>query len=158
MYRWATQSRPDLRERISSYRAGYLPAERRQIEQELNGGQLKGVVATSALELGIDIGGLDICVLVGYPGSIINTWQRAGRVGRAGRESLILLIASPDALDQYFMRHPGDFFVRDLEDAVVDPTNQYILKNHLTCAARELPSSLANPSTRCPTIRRRLMR
>ena len=150
VYRWATQSRPDLRERISSYRAGYLPTERRQIEQELNGGQLKGVVATSALELGIDIGGLDVCVLVGYPGSIINTWQRAGRVGRAGRESLILLIASPDALDQYFMRHPGEFFARDLEDAVVDPTNQYILKNHLTCAARELPLVASEPEYALP--------
>ena len=150
VYRWATQSRPDLRERISSYRAGYLPTERRQIEQALNGGQLKGVVATSALELGIDIGGLDVCVLVGYPGSIINTWQRAGRVGRAGRESLILLIASPDALDQYFMRHPGEFFARDLEDAVVDPTNQYILKNHLTCAARELPLAASEPEYALP--------
>ena len=109
-----------------------------------------GVVATSALELGIDIGGLDVCVLVGYPGSIINTWQRAGRVGRAGRESLILLIASPDALDQYFMRHPREFFSRDLEDAVVDPTNQYILKNHLTCAARELPLAAREPEYALP--------
>ena len=153
VYRWATQSRPDLQARISSYRAGYLPTERRQIEQALNAGQLMGVVATSALELGIDIGGLDICVLVGYPGSIINTWQRAGRVGRAGRESLILLIASPDALDQYFMRHPKEFFTRDLEDAVVDPTNQYILKNHLACAARELPLAAGEPEYALPNYR-----
>lgn len=153
VYRWATQSRPDLQARISSYRAGYLPNERRQIEQALNAGQLMGVVATSALELGIDIGGLDICVLVGYPGSIINTWQRAGRVGRAGRESLILLIASPDALDQYFMRHPKEFFTRDLEDAVVDPTNQYILKNHLACAARELPLAAGEPEYALPNYR-----
>ena len=153
VYRWATQSRPDLQARISSYRAGYLPNERRQIEQALNAGQLMGVVATSALELGIDIGGLDICVLVGYPGSIINTWQRAGRVGRAGRESLILLIASPDALDQYFMRHPKEFFARDLEDAVVDPTNQYILKNHLACAARELPLAAGEPEYALPNYR-----
>ena len=153
VYRWATQNRPDLQARISSYRAGYLPNERRQIEQALNVGQLMGVVATSALELGIDIGGLDICVLVGYPGSIINTWQRAGRVGRAGRESLILLIASPDALDQYFMRHPKEFFTRDLEDAVVDPTNQYILKNHLACAARELPLAAGEPEYALPNYR-----
>ena len=153
VYRWATQNRPDLQARISSYRAGYLPNERRQIEQALNAGQLMGVVATSALELGIDIGGLDICVLVGYPGSIINTWQRAGRVGRAGRESLILLIASPDALDQYFMRHPKEFFARDLEDAVVDPTNQYILKNHLACAARELPLAAGEPEYALPNYR-----
>ncbi len=145
VYRWATQSRPDLRAKISSYRAGYLPEERRQIEQALNTGELLGVVSTSALELGIDIGGLDVCVLVGYPGSIINTWQRAGRVGRAGRESLIILIASKDALDQYFMKHPVQFFGRGVEDAVVDPANKYILKNHLTCAAREFPLTIHEP-------------
>jgi DEAD/DEAH box helicase domain-containing protein len=150
VYRWATQSRPDLRAKISSYRAGYLPEERRQIEQALNTGELLGVVSTSALELGIDIGGLDICVLVGYPGSIINTWQRAGRVGRAGRESLIILIASKDALDQYFMKHPVQFFGRGVEDAVVDPGNKYILKNHLVCAAREFPLTIHEPEYQIP--------
>ena len=84
VYRWATQERPELRRLISSYRAGYLPEERRQIESALSSGDLLGVVSTSALELGIDIGGLDVCILVGYPGSIVNTWQRAGRVGRSG--------------------------------------------------------------------------
>ena len=153
VYRWATQSRPDLRSKISSYRAGYLPEERRQIEHDLNSGQLFGVVSTSALELGIDIGGLDVCVLVGYPGSIINTWQRAGRVGRAGRESLIILIASKDALDQYFMKHPVQFFGRGVEDAVVDPTNKYILKNHLVCAAREFPLTTQEPEYEMPNWR-----
>ena len=153
VYRWATQSRPDLRSKISSYRAGYLPEERRQIEHDLNSGQLFGVVSTSALELGIDIGGLDVCVLVGYPGSIINTWQRAGRVGRAGRESLIILIASKDALDQYFMKHPVQFFERGVEDAVVDPTNKYILKNHLVCAAREFPLTTQEPEYEMPNWR-----
>ena len=148
IYRWATQNRRDLRERISSYRAGYLPEERRQIETALNSGQLLGVVSTSALELGIDIGGLDVCVLVGYPGSIVNTWQRAGRVGRAGRESIILLIASRDALDQYFMKNPAHFFGRQVEDAVVDPANKYILKSHLACAAREAPLTLDEPEYR----------
>ncbi len=145
VYRWATQERPELRRLISSYRAGYLPEERRQIENALSSGDLLGVVSTSALELGIDIGGLDVCILVGYPGSIVNTWQRAGRVGRSGRESLIILIASKDALDQFFMKHPTQFFDRDVEAAVVDPANAYILKHHLTCAAREYPLTLSEP-------------
>jgi DEAD/DEAH box helicase domain-containing protein len=145
VYRWATQHRTDLRRKISSYRAGYLPEERRQIESQLINGDLLGVVTTSALELGIDIGGLDVCVLVGYPGSIVNTWQRAGRVGRRGRESLVILLASRDALDQYFMKNPEQFFGRDIEDAVADPSNHYILEQHLPCAARELPLTLDEP-------------
>lgn len=145
VFRWATQHRDDLRRKISSYRAGYLPEERRQIESELINGNLLGVVTTSALELGIDIGGLDVCVLVGYPGSIVNTWQRAGRVGRRGRESLVIMLASRDALDQYFMKHPEQFFGRDIEDAVADPSNRYILEQHLPCAARELPLTLGEP-------------
>ncbi|MEW6754343.1 MAG: DEAD/DEAH box helicase [Candidatus Latescibacterota bacterium] len=145
IYNWATQRRPELQRVISSYRAGYLPEERRQIEAALLTGELLGVVSTSALELGIDIGGLDVCVLVGYPGSIVNTYQRAGRVGRAGRESLILLVASRDALDQYFMRHPERFFGRGVEEAVVDPANPYILKHHLACAAREVPLGMQDP-------------
>ena len=145
VYRWATQHRNDLRRKISSYRAGYLPEERRQIESQLISGELLGVVSTSALELGIDIGGLDMCVLVGYPGSIVNTWQRAGRVGRRGHESLVILLASRDALDQYFMKNPEKFFGRDIEDAVADPSNRYILEQHLPCAARELPLTLAEP-------------
>ncbi len=150
IYRWATQSRPDLRQLISSYRAGYLPEERRQIETALNTGELLGVVSTSALELGIDIGGLDICILVGYPGSIVNTWQRAGRVGRSGCASLVMLIASKDALDQFFMHHPQHFFGRNVEDAVVDPNNTYILKNHLSCAAGESPLTLHEPEYELP--------
>ncbi len=150
IYHWVTQSRNDLRDVISSYRAGYLPEERRQIEAALLDGRLKGVVSTSALELGIDIGGLDVCILVGYPGSIVNSWQRAGRVGRASNESLIVLIASRDALDQFFMRHPEHFFGRSFEDAVVDPSNKYVLKGHLACAARELPLSLDEPEYQIP--------
>jgi DEAD/DEAH box helicase domain-containing protein len=145
VYRWATQNQPDLRRVISSYRAGYLPEERRQIESALNAGELLGVVSTSALELGIDIGGLDVCILVGYPGSMVSTWQRAGRVGRAGRPALIMLIASKDALDQFFMKHPAYFFGRGVEDAVVDPANKYILKSHLACAASEYPLTLSEP-------------
>ena len=145
IYRWATQTRPQLRDCISAYRAGYLPEERRQIEASLMSGNLRGVVSTSALELGIDIGGLDVCIMVGYPGSIVSTWQRAGRVGRNGRESLILLVASRDALDQFYMKNPRRFFDGDIENAVADPSNHHILKAHLACAARELPLTAWEP-------------
>ncbi|MFB3819650.1 MAG: DEAD/DEAH box helicase [Candidatus Methylomirabilales bacterium] len=136
---WAHQAAPQLAERIRAYRAGYRPEERRAIEQGLFRERLLGVVSTSALELGIDVGGLDACLLVGYPGSIASTWQRGGRVGRAGQEALIVLIGLPDALDQYFMRHPKDFFARAPEAAVVDPGNRQILLDHLVAAAAELP-------------------
>ena len=150
VYRSATQQHPELREVISSYRAGYLPEERRQIEAALHSGELLGVVSTSALELGIDIGNLDVCILVGYPGSIVNTWQRAGRVGRGGREALIILIAGRDALDQFLIKYPEHFLGRSVEDAVVDPTNAYILKDHLACAARETPLSRDEPEYAIP--------
>ncbi len=136
---WAHQAAPQLASKIRAYRAGYRPEERRAIEQGLFQERLSGVVSTSALELGIDVGGLDACLLVGYPGSIASTWQRGGRVGRGGQEALIILVALPDALDQYFMRHPGDFFARSPEAAVVDPGNRRILQDHLVAAAAELP-------------------
>ncbi|HYB20819.1 MAG TPA: Zn-binding domain-containing protein, partial [Thermodesulfobacteriota bacterium] len=122
-----------------SYRAGFLPEERREIEGKLVSGELRGVISTSALELGIDIGGLDVCLLVGYPGTVAATWQRGGRVGRANRESLVALIAQPDALDQYFMHHPRDFFERGFEGAVVDPDNSVVVSKHLVCASAEIP-------------------
>lgn len=125
--------------RVSAYRAGFLPEERREIESKLTSGELLGVISTSALELGIDIGTLDLCILVGYPGSIIATWQRGGRVGRAMRPSAIVLIAQEDALDQYFMRNPEDFFARKPEDAILNPENETIRSQHLLCAAAELP-------------------
>jgi DEAD/DEAH box helicase domain-containing protein len=99
---------------------------------------LLGVVTTSALELGVDIGGLDACILVGYPGSISSTWQRAGRVGRRGEESMVFMIAGQDALDQYLVRHPEEFFGKSHEAAVIDPLNKNILKSHLPCAAKEV--------------------
>ncbi len=136
---WAIQIAPELKQKISSYRAGFLPEERREIEKRLSSGDLFGVVSTSALEMGIDIGELDICILVGYPGTMINTWQRSGRVGRAGRDSLVMLISGKDALDQYFMRYPEELFERPFETAVIDPDNPYILDAHLQCAAAELP-------------------
>jgi len=130
---------PGLAGKIKPYRAGYLPQERRQIEQELFSGQLLGVVATTALELGIDIGELDATVLTGYPGSIASTWQQAGRSGRGRGKSLSFLIGLDNPLDQYFMRHPEYFFGKNFENALVNPSNPYILKAHLLCAAWELP-------------------
>lgn len=131
--------------RISAYRAGFLPEERRQIEARMASGELLAVVSTSALELGIDIGGLDVCILVGYPGTIMSTLQRGGRVGRAQQESAVVLVAGEDALDQYFMNHPEDFFSRPAEKAVVNPWNEVILARHLECAAAELPLSARDP-------------
>lgn len=131
--------------RISAYRAGFLPEERRQIEARMASGELLAVVSTSALELGIDIGGLDVCILVGYPGTIMSTLQRGGRVGRAQQESAVVLVAGEDALDQYFMSHPEDFFSRPAEKAVVNPWNEVILARHLECAAAELPLSARDP-------------
>jgi DEAD/DEAH box helicase domain-containing protein len=125
--------------KIKAYRAGYLPEERRQIEKELFGGKLTGVVATTALELGIDIGDLEATVLAGYPGSIASTWQQAGRSGRSGDKSLSFLIGVDNPLDQYFMRHPESFFGKSVENALVNPDNPYILRAHLLCAAWELP-------------------
>jgi DEAD/DEAH box helicase domain-containing protein len=139
LHAWVLKDRPDLRGRVSSYRAGFLPEERREIEASLVSGQLRGVISTSALELGIDIGGLDVCILVGYPGTVAATWQRGGRVGRADRESLVALIAQPDALDQYFMHHPQEFFGRGFESAVVDPDNAVVVSKHLVCASAEVP-------------------
>ncbi len=130
-----------LSKRIKPYRAGYLPQERRKIEQELFSGKLLGVVATNALELGIDSGDLEATVLTGYPGSIASTWQQAGRSGRSESDSLSFLVALDNPLDQYFMRHPDSFFQSGFENALVNPKNPYILRAHLLCAAWERPLS-----------------
>lgn len=136
---WAGQREAGQRARISAYRAGFLPEERREIEARLSRGDLLAVISTSALELGIDIGGLDVCILVGYPGSIMATVQRAGRVGRGGREAVTFFISHEDALDQYFMRNPDEFFALSPERAVVNPGNAAIAVRHLCCAAAEHP-------------------
>jgi DEAD/DEAH box helicase domain-containing protein len=143
--RYAQQSlagiAPALVERIASYRAGYTPAQRREIEGRLFQGSLLGVTATNALELGIDVGGLDAAVLVGFPGTIASTWQQAGRAGRAGQQALAVLVASDGPLDQFLMRRPEYLFERTPERAAVDPGNPYILLRQLLCAAFELPLS-----------------
>jgi DEAD/DEAH box helicase domain-containing protein len=128
-----------LAESISAYRAGYLPEERRIIEHQLKEGTMKGVVSTNALELGIDIGSLDAVIIAGYPGTMMSTRQQAGRAGRKGEESLAILVAFANPLDQYFMRHPQHFFSRSHEFAIIDTGNPYIVSGHLLCAAAELP-------------------
>ena len=138
MHSWILEADPTLARRVSSYRAGFLPEERREIEGRLFRGELGGVIATSALELGIDVGGLDVCILVGYPGSILAARQRAGRVARA-RQGLVFLVPQQDALDRYFLTHPRELLERSCEDAVVDPGNLDIAAGHLPCAAAELP-------------------
>ncbi|NQU05016.1 MAG: DEAD/DEAH box helicase, partial [Calditrichaeota bacterium] len=153
LHRWMNEAYAGLAGKISSYRAGFLPEERREIEAKLQNGELNGVISTSALELGIDIGGLDVCILVGYPGTIATTWQRAGRVGRGDDPSCVCLVAGQDQLDQYFMRNPSDFYARSVEKAVVDSTNSFIAKPHLVCAAQEVPIKIDDPLLADPHLR-----
>ncbi|HLH04335.1 MAG TPA: DEAD/DEAH box helicase [Bryobacteraceae bacterium] len=130
---------PFAHEAIRGYRGGYLPRERRSIEQGLRGGDIRAVVATNALELGVDIGSLDSIVLAGYPGNIASTWQRAGRAGRRGSPSITVLVATSAALDQFIVEHPEYFFGASPEEAHINPENLEILLSHLKCAAFELP-------------------
>ena len=125
--------------KVRGYRGGYLATQRREIERELRAGQIMTVVSTNALELGIDIGQLDACVLCGYPGTIASTWQQAGRAGRRGAVSLLIVVASSNPLDQYIINHPDYFFGQSPERALINPDNLYILLNHVKCAAYELP-------------------
>ncbi len=133
---------PELRSAVAAYRGGYLAAERREIEADLFSGRLRAVVATTALELGIDVGGLDACVLNGFPGTIASLWQQAGRAGRAGQESVAVLVAGNDQLDQWLMANPREVFTRPPEPAVINPANPYVLLPHLACAAYERPLTL----------------
>jgi DEAD/DEAH box helicase domain-containing protein len=141
-----TRRRVDPRDAgsVRPYRGGYLPEERRQIEADLFAGRLRAVVATNALELGVDIGGLDACVLDGFPGTIASFWQQAGRAGREHQQSLAVLVAGDDQLDQWFMGHPDQLFSRPPEPAVVNPGNGSVLDPHLACAAYELPLTPAD--------------
>jgi len=133
------KKRPGENSAIKGYRGGYLPKERRAIEEGLRKGTLKGVISTNALELGIDIGALDACLMTGYPGSIASTWQQAGRSGRRSGTSLAVLIANSEPLNQYIASNPDYFFGRTPERALADPDNLIILTNHIRCAAFELP-------------------
>lgn len=128
-----------LANKITAYRAGYTADERKEIEDDLKDGKIKGVVTTNALELGINIGSLDSVIISGYPGTLISTWQQAGRAGRRNQEALITMVAFQNPLDQYFMKHPELFFNKSHEHAIIDLNNRHILRGHLKCAAHELP-------------------
>ena len=125
--------------RVRGYRGGYLPTQRREIERGLRAGQIDAVVSTNALELGIDIGALDACVLCGYPGTIASAWQQAGRAGRRKGTSIVFYVASSAAIDQYIVNHPDYFLHQSPENALLNPDNLYILLSHFKCAAFELP-------------------
>lgn len=145
IYRYVVEtlerSAPHLARKVTPYRGGYLPEERREIERKLFSGELLGVSTTRALELGIDVGGLDASIIVGYPGTLAGFFQQTGRAGRRDRESLAILVGIDTAVNQYVMKHPEYIFGKPIERIVLDPDNPYVLSGQLRCAAYELPIS-----------------
>ncbi len=137
---WAkSELKNGIEDKITAYRAGYLPEERRQIENNLKTGKIIGLTSTNALEVGIDIGVLDCIIISGYPGTLISTWQQAGRAGRAKKDSLAVLVGFQNPLDQYLIKHPEYIFKTQTENAIIDLKNPYIVSGHIMCASAELP-------------------
>ncbi|WP_051198898.1 DEAD/DEAH box helicase [Gordonia shandongensis] len=130
---------PELVERVAAYRAGYLADDRRRLERAISDGELLGVATTNALELGVDISGLDAVIVAGYPGTVASFWQQAGRAGRRGEGSIVVMVARDDPLDTYLVHHPEALLARPVEATITDPTNPYVLAPHILCAATEFP-------------------
>ncbi|MHB1001878.1 MAG: DEAD/DEAH box helicase [Armatimonadota bacterium] len=133
------ETTPQLTGKISPYRGGYLAEDRREIERRLFSGELLGISSTKALELGIDVGGLDASILVGYPGTLASFFQQSGRAGRQDRDALVLMVGLDTSVNQYVMKHPGYIFDRPIEQAVIDPNNPFVITGHLRCASHEMP-------------------
>ena len=146
------ESAPNAEDAVAAYRGGYLPEDRRRLEDGLRSGRLRGLAATSALELGIDVSGLDAVLLAGWPGTHASLWQQAGRAGRSGNASLVVFVAADDPLDTFLIRHPEAIFERSVETTTIDPANPFVLAPHVAAAAHELPVTAADERYFGPTL------